>query len=1406
MKRKSSIFPVAGRAISVFLMAGFLISLFSALNAFSAANLFKIQNATLSEISTNAEGSITSFDETNIVSDVTFHKLNDSAKYTVKLKNTDTSDHIISGVTNDNSNEYVSYSHDSYANTTVRAGESFDFVVVAKYAKAVVDTNNRVQVSNVKFTITFTDIDQPVEVVISPKTDDGIMNSVIVLSICTVGLVICGVVAIRHNKKATKVIAVALVAISAVTITAGVKAAQTSANSITFNNSIKLFDKSVVTYKDINDELHELVVNYGEPANIADQTREGYTMNGWKDDSDQPFDITKPITGDVAIRVDYSPISYTIVFDGNGNTSGEDVASMTLKYNESVSLNKNTFVKDGLVFDKWNTQADGQGVAYEDEEQVSGLSAVDGGVVTLYAQWKLNLLTVNYHGNGLQFEDGSDVFSMTYLETCDETPVDNVNIAHSSNIDYAGNRQGDYGNGLRTKDVVTVDGAESLHVVLAYGTEDGYDKLYVFEGKYTGVIEDDLDDGQIGTYTGGNGYNPSFVNLDIDGDTVTFAFSSDESVNEYYGYYATVIGYDANGDEIDASGIYRTCEHSYYDGDYSEPVLSSDRQIFGGWSEDPNSLMPEYYNSDDVELLLAGHGGETKDLYAVWVYIHFVEFDGNGATDGYMYAQDFYGGFSDYLYYNEFYKEDGIFLGWSTDPNATEPEYENGDEFLAPNTEETTTLYAVWGTPYIVSFDGNGATSGSMGNQSFMPGSSGRLNSNSYSRTGYQFIGWAVSANATEPEYENRGVFIVPGEGDSTILHAIWRPQHKIVFNGNDATGGSMADQYINAGSSASLTSNAFERTSYNFLGWSTDPSATTATYSNGSQFTAPADGSGTTTTLYAIWQPPHTVCFDGNGADSGSLDCIEAPYGTTTRLPSFPYSRYGYQPSGFSTNPSATSGEYRGGGDFTPPTDGSNLTTLYAVWRKKFTVVYEANNGTGATRNVYIYPGDDYLVEDNSISRFEREGYMFVGWGTRPNATTPTSGYEIGSRHATKSNQWGEEIRFYAIWEQCYWVHYDGNDASAGTMTQTTCIVSKAKSSLYAPNYEKDGYAFIGWSTDTDAGSRANDSPNKPVIYGPNEYIKLDSRLRGLADSERNILVHASWLPVETEITLQNFDKTAFESANPGKKILAVRDERDDEIYGIAKQADGNWWMTTDLRLDFSNPNLAALSPSNTNITSNSSFVNQLNAMRGRTDYRNFQKACNTESAACINQLSFSNMNRLANLPQRPDDPDYTEDPYVSWRAYGNYYSYYTAVAGTVGWDTMTPDASTSATQDICAKGWRLPTGGSKALNGEYAALDLALGGPGESVYNGTDQMRWFNYPINMVKSGGMYVGAREKDVVDARTGNRNEGASYYTATKQANRYSTAYFASFSDHWHYPGNDNTRRAGDLIPIRCIAK
>ena len=130
----------------------------------AAETIFRIQNAELTSISDGAEGTIASFDESNIISNVVFHHLNDSATYKITLKNSDSKDHIIETITDDNENSYISYNYNKHENELINAGNDLVFDLTATYSTANTDTSARIQSTNVKFYIQFVDVEEPVEI------------------------------------------------------------------------------------------------------------------------------------------------------------------------------------------------------------------------------------------------------------------------------------------------------------------------------------------------------------------------------------------------------------------------------------------------------------------------------------------------------------------------------------------------------------------------------------------------------------------------------------------------------------------------------------------------------------------------------------------------------------------------------------------------------------------------------------------------------------------------------------------------------------------------------------------------------------------------------------------------------------------------------------------------------------------------------------------------------------------------------------------------------------------------------------------------------------------------------------------------------------------------------------------
>ncbi|WP_087064314.1 leucine-rich repeat protein [Intestinibacillus massiliensis] len=188
-------------------------------------------------------------------------------------------------------------------------------------------------------------------------------------------------------------------------------------------------------------------------------------------------------------------------------------------------------------------------------------------------------------------------------------------------------------------------------------------------------------------------------------------------------------------------------------------------------------------------------------------------------------------------------KNSHTFGGWYTDDSFTTA-LESGDPPTAGQT-----YYAKWVNKIV--FDGNGATSGSITEQEIAEGTTANLTANSFTKTGYTFSGWNTEANGAGTSYDDQAT----APTGNTTLYAQWTPNtYTISFSGGEGATGSTDSVNATYDATATLTTNGFTKTGYNFAGWDTDSSANEVVYPNKTQvknLTATASG---TITLYAVW------------------------------------------------------------------------------------------------------------------------------------------------------------------------------------------------------------------------------------------------------------------------------------------------------------------------------------------------------------------------------------------------------------------------------------------------------------------------------------------------------------------------------------------------------------------------
>ncbi len=117
--------------------------------------------------------------------------------------------------------------------------------------------------------------------------------------------------------------------------------------------------------------------------------REGYEFLGWYTlpMAGIKIDETEVITEKTTYYAHWKINKYLINYNANGADNGS-VNSSTHMYDDIEKLNKNNYSKTGYTFKEWNTKEDGTGISYTDEQEISKLTSELDGVINLYAQWE----------------------------------------------------------------------------------------------------------------------------------------------------------------------------------------------------------------------------------------------------------------------------------------------------------------------------------------------------------------------------------------------------------------------------------------------------------------------------------------------------------------------------------------------------------------------------------------------------------------------------------------------------------------------------------------------------------------------------------------------------------------------------------------------------------------------------------------------------------------------------------------------------------------------------------------------------------------------------------------------------------------------------------------------------------
>lgn len=151
---------------------------------------------------------------------------------------------------------------------------------------------------------------------------------------------------------------------------------------------------------------------------------------------------------------------------------------------------------------------------------------------------------------------------------------------------------------------------------------------------------------------------------------------------------------------------------------------------------------------------------------------------------------------------------------------------------------------------YKITFNANGG-SGAPSRQTKWYGESLTLSSTKPTKTGYTFKGWSISSSATSATWSAGGTYT---RNESNTLYAVWQANtYTIKYNANGGSG-APSNQTKTHNKTLILSSTKPTRTNYNFEGWSTSSTATSAKYPAGGSYT-----DNKAATLYAVWSLAYT-------------------------------------------------------------------------------------------------------------------------------------------------------------------------------------------------------------------------------------------------------------------------------------------------------------------------------------------------------------------------------------------------------------------------------------------------------------------------------------------------------------------------------------------------------------------
>ena len=510
-----------------------------------------------------------------------------------------------------------------------------------------------------------------------------------------------------------------------------------------------------------------------------------------------------------------------------------------------------------------------------------------------------------------------------------------------------------------------------------------------------------------------NSVSYSFKNLNLtaDGDLYSAKITSDEVLdfsfdeNATYGVYVNNI--PCNYVEIGQDYVFAKYRYVFYDDEFN--VLMDDTLSFK-FAFYTNSTYLSVSTSGGAEAVKYWNNFFNKNVFNVTI-----------DNKGYSYSEDITFGTGDISDYSvvSYYIGEELFV---------KQVYKNGNKINLPsdsnyfwtfdNQEKVTNDFVVsenimfYATPFTLTFDSNGSSDKFESRLLYYAEVYGELPTPQ--KEGYVFNGWYTDITGGDMVISTTSM-----ENSNITLYARWSEiTYTIQFDANGGSG-TMSNQTFTYGEAKALSSNAFIRNGYKFVGWSTSLDGE-VTYGNCEtilNITSKAE----TITLYAIWSDSyytaHVYLMNASGGYATGYSKLTIP------------SQPGVVDITEDANTSTYVVENGIALDKITDLDGNEITTIevaednstivnFYYKRIQHTLYVNANGGSFLYLKEWTF-NDDYTTaytskyygrEYGTLPVVTRYGYNFIGW-----FTSLTDGTQVSLTTSMDI----EDVTLYAYWEE---------------------------------------------------------------------------------------------------------------------------------------------------------------------------------------------------------------------------------------------------------------------------------------------------------------------------------------------------------------------------------------------------